>query len=804
MQPTLKPKTENRSPLKGFLPFLWMSLACTTGILLSDALTLPTWVWGATFGLVTLTLILALALPKSLLLTHRLQALTGAQRRMPRALLVIVFLLGGWRLAATKPDITPECTAYYNDRGAVQLVGIVVDAPDPRDNGTNLTIAVESLRPLEAAATQVRPLDVAGKVLVQVPPGEDWRYGDRLQITGELQTPYEGADFSYQDYLARKGIYSLMSYAGVTRLSSGEGNPVRAALYHLREMGLSTLQQLFPAPESDLLAGILLGLDQGLSPQLEEAFQRTGTTHIIAISGFNIAILAGLFTGIATRLLGRRWGALTALAAISGYTVLVGADAAVVRAALMGGLGVFGGMFGRRQNGLNSLGMAALGMMLVNPNIPWDVGFQLSVAATLGLVLYAQPLEERALAWLSGRMPEESAQRLIGPISEFFLFTIVAQMMTLPVMAYHFGGVSWLALVANPLILPVQSLVMILGGLALLMGLLIPGLGAALAVLAKPFVTYTIRVVTLLASGPGGEWTLPAFHPLWLALFYGLLFFLTLTPRSFQKSAARKIFSPQLGLLALTGLVVLTWSQALGAPDGLLHLTLLDAQGTVLIQSPSGSTILIGGGDRPSTLNQALGEMLPAGAGGLDALIVGSAARDDLNALTGSPAAQSADLALWGIDPETSQTAATVYTALEAAGASIRPLVAGQRLDLDKQVHLEVLWVGERGAVLWLSWADFSALLPTGKVEAHWLDVPGAPDVVLLPDGLKAEDLPLSLIDAWQPALVLFPLAESELPLHGAHPLSEALAGFPLADTLAHGRVRVKTDGRQLWVSGER
>jgi hypothetical protein len=311
-------------------------------------------------------------------------------------------------------------------------------------------------------------------------------------------------------------------------------------------------------------------------------------------------------------------------------------------------------------------------------------------------------------------------------------------------------------------------------------------------------------MVTWLARGPGGEWSLPAFHPLWLVLFYGLLFFLTLTPHSLQKTVVRKVLSPQLGLLALTGLVVLTWSHVLGEPDGLLHLTLLDAQGTVLIQSPSGNTVLIGGGERPSALNQALGERLPAGRGGLDALVVGSATRDDLNALSGSPAAQSAELALWGIDPEASQTAATVYTALEDAGASIQPLIAGQRLDLDDQVRLDVLWVGERGAVLRLDWGDFSALIPTGKVDDHWLDAADAPDVVLLPDGLKAEDLPLPTLNAWQPAVVLFPLAEADLPLHGEHPLSEALAGYPLADTLAHGWVQVKTDGEQVWVSGER
>lgn len=803
MQPAPDKPRPARSPLQGFLPFFWMALACTAGILIEDTLQISGWFWAALFSLAILSLILAFTLPKKFAFTHRLRQWVGADRRLPTALLAAITLLGGWRMAATLPSFTPEDLAYYNDRGTVQLIGTVVDAPDPRDTTTNLTVAVEQLRPLEAAPTQVRPIEVSGKVLVQIPPGEDWSYGDRLQVTGELTVPYDSAEFSYQDYLARQGIHSLISYASVTRLGSGYGSPIRAALYRLRENGYATLHSLFSSPESDLLAGILLGRDQGLSPQLEEAFQRTGTTHIIAISGFNIAILAGLFTGITTRLLGRKWGPWVALVGISGYTILVGAEPAVVRAAIMGAAGVFGGLFGRRQNGLNSLGMAALAMMLIDPNIPWDVGFQLSVAATLGLVLYAQPIELWFLNVMKSKLAEDKAERWIGPISEFFLFTIIAQVMTLPIMAYHFGGVSWIALIANPLILPVQSLVMILGGLAMLGGMLLPGLGHLLAVPASPFVTYTIRVVTLLARLPGGDLTLPDFKALWLLGFYGLLFFLTLIPKPQQQLTLKKALTPQLGLLVTAGLVVLTWSRVLGAPDGNLHLTLLDEEGTVLIQTPSGNTVLIGGGKRPSTLNQLLGEMLQAGQGELDILVAGSAYRDDLNALTGSLSDHPAEMTLWGVDPETNQTTATVYTALEDSGSRIVPMKAGQSLQLDEGIQLDVLWSGERGAVLWLTWDNFSALIPTGKVEDHWLDVPGAPDLILLPDNMMAEDLSLALINTWQPGIILLPLAEADLPLHGEHPLLSRLVGYPVLDTYAHGWIRVNTDGEKLWVNGE-
>jgi competence protein ComEC len=374
-----------------------------------------------------------------------------------------------------------------------------------------------------------------------------------LRVIGQLRTPPESADFSFQVYLARKGVGSLMTNPHIDRVEYNRGNPIKALIFGLHTRAHGTLQSLYPSPESDLLAGILLGRDQGLSPGLQEAFRRTGTTHIIAISGFNIAILAGLFSGTFTRLLGRKWGALVAIAAISAYTIFVGGDAAVTRAAIMGAMGVMGGMFGRRQNGLNSLGLAALGMALINPNIPWDIGFQLSVAATLGLVLYAQPLEERFVQLAAHKLPEEDAHRLVGPVSEFFLFTLAAQVMTLPIMAYHFGGISWITLVANPLVLPPQSLVMVLGGLTLLVGLILPGLGQMLALISLPFVRYTIRMVTWLARLPGGDLVLPDFHPLWLVVFYALLFLLTLAPRAERRAHYQKNRSPQVGVLILAG-----------------------------------------------------------------------------------------------------------------------------------------------------------------------------------------------------------------------------------------------------------
>jgi competence protein ComEC len=139
--------------------------------------------------------------------------------------------------------------------------------------------------------------------------------------------------------------------------------------------------------------------------------------------------LAGLFSTLFVGLLGKRHRLLAAglsVTAIGLYTLLVGADAAVVRAALMGALALFARQVGRQQNGLNSLGLAAALMALANPNLLWDVGFQLSFMAILGLVLYATSLSEAFLRLASRLLSSITAQRLAGPVGEYVLLTLAA------------------------------------------------------------------------------------------------------------------------------------------------------------------------------------------------------------------------------------------------------------------------------------------------------------------------------------------------------------------------------------------
>lgn len=175
-----------------------------------------------------------------------------------------------------------------------------------------------------------------------------------------------------------------------------------------------------------------------------------------------------------------RAAALTILM-IAGYTVLVGASASVVRAALMGSLAVAAQRIGRNTGSLHAVAFASLAMTALNPMTLWDVGFQLSVSATLGLVLYGDRFQGAFERWLSRWLPAERAKQGAELAGELFLITLAAQVTTLPILLYYFRQLSLITLAANLVVLPVQPAVMILGGLALLAGLVWLPLGGASA-----------------------------------------------------------------------------------------------------------------------------------------------------------------------------------------------------------------------------------------------------------------------------------------------------------------------------------
>jgi competence protein ComEC len=784
------------------MPIIWITILFFGGVLTADRLawSLSRWSW---MGLGTCLAIAALFLFCDLILRKPV--------RFPRGFslaLTAAFFLGGIRYQAALPQFEdPAYILNFADQDTpVFITGLVVDFPDARDQIINLRIKAELLENPREGSVSV----VDGLILAKIPVENSVSYGDRVKLSGYLKIPPAEEDFDYQVYLKRQSIYAYLPKADITVLEPEiGGNILLRGIFQMRTRALARIYQLWPDPEASLLAGILLGVESGIADQVQKAFRETGTTHIIAISGFNITIVAGLFSRFFSRLLNPRQGALAAVIGIGLYTLLVGADAAVVRAAVMGTLSLIARQIGRRQHGLNAAALASLIMILFNPQLPWDISFQLSLAATLGLILYADPLANWFLGISSRILPLDQAQMLVEPISEYVLMTFAAQLTTLPVMLYHFHSFSLNTFLTNPAILPVQPPIMLAGGLALLLSLIWFPLGKAAAPLVYPFVLFTIRVVEGFSSLPirpnqtgplGLGWVIGFYFLLGLVTFGGSI--LTYFSTVINTSAAA-------GGLVLLAIII--WRLVFSAPDGLFHFILFDV-GTgsaIYLQSPSGQRIIINGGPSTRLLSDHLGRLLPPFRRGVDYWVMASPTQQDLDALAGNMLRFRPEQVLWLGDSSLCWESENLRLLLEEEQIPVIYGKTGQVLVLGEGAQVKVLSLSRTGGTLLVEYGSFRVLVPFGlqeKTREDWrmgLDL-GRVTALLLADNGYQSSNPSIWINNLHPRLVLLSVGMQDnrgLPDRG---LIDRLAGYSLLRTDQQGSIHLLTDGEKLWVQVDR
>ena len=779
-------------------PLMWFSLVFLGGIALGKFVSLSLWVW---LGLAVLAVFLFFAARAfSLSLIHPFTFL-----------LLFALFIGAARYQYSVPRFDAFHIAFYNDREYDLLItGTLAEPPDYRDTYTNLRVQVEKVD------TGDGDLRVDGLILVRASNNEVFEYGERVRLRGKLKTPPENEDFSYRDYLAAKNIHSYMTSSEITVLPGNDGHPFVGALYAFKEKAYNNIYRLFPDPESSLLAGILLGVDTGLTRELQQAFKNTGTAHIIAISGFNISIIAGIFYTFFSRFFGDRRGAVIAITGIVLYTFIVGADAAVVRAAVMGGLALLAKQLGRRQAALNTLLAVALLMCLWNPLYLWDVGFQLSFFATLGLILYAEPFSKFANRIITKYFPTSTAERAAELFSEFVLLTLAAQLTTIPIMAYHFQRISLISFIANPFILPAQPAVMILGGIAVLLSMILFPVGQIAAWIAWPFIVYTIRIVEIFDKVPHGTIYLGDFSIWFVVLFYAALLSVTVSWSALKekiRSLGQRAGSVGVGsviVILVIGLL-LVWRAAVAVPDGLLHVTFLDVGSAdgVLIKTPSGKNILINGGESVTALSDDLGRRISSFDRQLDWLIVAATEEEQVAALPRVLERYPVDNVLWSGNRQASFSARVLNEFLISQNVLVTDAEKDQVLDLGDGATLTVLTVGGRGSVLLLEYQNFRVLLPVGMSfdaldELSYGEKVGPVSVLLLADSGYAASNPEEMIVNLNPELIVLSVGaadESGLP---SGRILETVKDYALLRTDIDGWVDVSTNGSQMWVNAER
>ncbi|MEP6470245.1 MAG: DNA internalization-related competence protein ComEC/Rec2, partial [Chloroflexota bacterium] len=745
-------------------------------------------------------------------------------------LLLVGLSIGGWRGAAAVLPSGPGSVASLVGEGSHTLVATAVD--EPRPHGERQQVVVDDAAIIVSGGV-ARP--AAGRILLWLPRGLVVGAGDRLRFESTLETPEDFDGFAYRAYLARQGVAAIASTRQLSVIGHRLG-AVPEALRTARGWLLTGLNDLVPEPEASLAAGILLGVRSGIDPAINDAFARAGLTHVVAISGWNIAIVATLAAAAArplNRLPSGRWlAALAAIAAVTGYVLLTGASPSVVRAALMAGALLLARLGGSRSHAISALMLAALVMVLVAPTVVWDVGFQLSALATAGLIWFGAAFEARLARWPA-------------LIREPVALTMAAQVTTLPVILLNFERLSLIAPLANVVVVPLVPLVMLASALAALVGathLTLPLMSDILAWAAGGTAWLYLRLMVLAgqvaAAVPMASLDLAA--PAWLAaVWYPGLFIAhrrmaarhadkpvtesSLVAGGFVTRIARPV---PLAAATLATIALLTF---LTRPDGRLHLAVLDiGQGdAILIVAPSGETVLIDGGPDPDLTMRRLGERLPFWQRRLDVLVLTHPHEDHVAGLV--PALERFQVGTIlepGREYQNPTYPRFVALAHREPGATFRLARAGDVIPLGQAARLIVIYPTDRDAaaplpdgdinngsvVMVLESPGFRALL-TGDaeapVEAQLLErgLLGQVDVLKVGHHGSESGTTPELLAVLRPRIAIVSCgADNEY----GHPHAITLAhlaevsGITVHRTDLEGTVEVVADGRTITTVGQR
>jgi competence protein ComEC len=736
---------------------------------------------------------------------------------------VLVFA-ADWRYESSIPEPSP--IARFNDGAAVRLRGVISDEPEEQGASRRYRLSVQ-----ESFSDGNWGAD-SGGILMRASLFPEYEYGDLLEIRGDLETPPVFEDFDYRDYLFRHGIDSVVSYPQVEVLDQGRGDPIRSALFDVRSALADSLSGVLPDPEAALAAGILFGARSDIPEDLEEEMQATGTSHLVAVSGQNVVLLAALLMGALAWVIGRRPAAWFALAGVIGYAALVGGQPSVVRAAIMGGLYVVAIAIGRWNTALVAIGFAAAIMTALNPQIVHDVSFQLSFAATLGLVLLT-PLLSGFFESLASRSTAVAEFPLTRMLNDVATMTLAATAFTLPIVAINFHRVSLAAPLANLFAVPVFVAVAATSGVAAVGGLVLPDDPAYLSCLAWPPAAYLIAVVRLFADLPVASVELRGVQVEHAIAYYAVLgsAIWWCSRRRLQRielptaSVAPRV--PRLvpaGALAVVLVLAsaLLWLAVSRPENGRLTVTFLDVgQGdAILIEGPQGHRILVDGGPSGEAITAALGRQLPFYDRRLDLVALTHAQQDHIGGLPAVLEEYSVGRVMSGTVEGEGAAYRAWSEALDHHEIDEVSAHRGQTIDLGGGAALSVLSPGPGDSLEPQAINDTSIVLRVTMGELSFLltgDITEAGEAALIRTGTDLDSSVLKIAHhgsrtSTSPTFVgrTTPLIDV-ISVGGdnsyGHPTDEVLSrleGDLILRTDEHGDITLSTDGHGLWVQTQR
>jgi competence protein ComEC len=532
--------------------------------------------------------------------------------------------------------------------------------------------------------------------------------GDGLEVEGRARPR---PDSDYGRYLERIGAWGTIQVDAVRHVE-GTDEGLARALERLRRGAGDALAMVLPEPEAGLAAGILIGLRDRVDRTLAADFTTAGVSHVVAISGWNIAIVAAVIGAMSGRIGRRRRAVVTALAVV-GYVVFAGASPSVMRAGVMAGVVLLARESGRAGRAAAALGWAIVLLLLADPALIADAGFQLSSLATAGLIAWATPLTARFERLGRGRLPRWLAESL-G-------VSFAAQAATLPIVLAAFGRLALISPLVNLFIVPIVAPAMAVGLVALAGGCLVlvgapPMLGALLALPGWVALRVMVGIVSLAAGVPGASLEIAedarlAVAAATLAALGGVVLWrrrrhspaLDAPPAHGPSIPARRTASGGAGgvgrarrvaTMAMIGTMAVTTAIVVSRPSGVARVTVLDVgQGdAILVEGGAGGRLLIDGGPDPDRLLIELDRRIPAWDRRIDVVVLSHPHEDHVAGLAllldRYRVGRVFEPGMFGPGPGY----AAWHERLADTGAPPRAgLAAGDRLTVDA-IELEVLW----------------------------------------------------------------------------------------------------------------
>ncbi len=776
-----------------------LALAWLLGFSVAGLWSAPLWLAGGWF---------LAAVPAALLIRGR-----GAALLLAGAALLAV--AGAWRFEGWADEELPDLARSVG--AEVTIEGRIDSEPDP--GLTTLRYHVRAERVAERGTT--RKTD--GRVLVTLGQFADFDTGTPVRVSGTLEAASVLDAFDYRAFLARRGVVGTMLFPRVVVTGERDRWTAPAITADVRLSLEQGLQASLPEPEASLAAGIVMGRDANMPPELTEAFRETGLAHFVAVSGSNIALVTAVAFLLFTPLVGRNWATLPAAASLTMYVFVAGGDETVVRSAIMAAILLLGYWLGRPQSGLAALGAAALLMTAIDPGVAAEVGFQLSVAATAGLIVFA-PWIRYGLGWAIARAG------MTGLVPSAFVdvaaLSLAAWVGTLPLIWVTFGRISLVGPLLNIPTVPLFAVAFWLSGVAAVAGAVWEPAGWALGIVAYYPLAFIIWIAEAGASLPGAAVDVPgrgapaalgAYVLLAVAAWPAYRYLVpTAAPPRPPRAPALVSGVRRVALAAVACALLATVFAVSLAPlngPGRLEVTVLDVgQGdAILVTTPGGKRVVVDGGPSGIALARELGAVLPHWEREVAAVVLTHPQADHVGGLP--TLLERFDV---GTVYDNGATHDTMIYASFVEGARTRTaLRRGDSFEIDN-VRFEVLWplpgeldsdLNEASLVLRLHYQGATVLL-TGDIEA------GAQQALVDLGDIEADVIKVPHHGADTNAAGFWSAASTRLAVISAgagnrfgHPSDEtlaALAGQTVLRTDLHGRVTIASDGAAIRVRVER